>query len=395
MQDNYLMKNYGAPAMTLVKGEGVYAWDQNGNRYLDAVSGLAVCGLGHCHPKVTQAIQTQAETLVHCSNLYGIAPQIELAEKLCKKSGMERVFFGNSGAEANEAAIKLARLYGNKKKVKVPTIIVVESAFHGRTMATLTATYGRKAQAGFEPLVRGFTRAVYNDIASVEEIIANNSDIVAIMVEPIQGEAGVRIPEATYLNQLRDICDQNELLLILDEIQTGNGRTGTYFAYQKNGIKPDIVTTAKGLANGIPIGACLARGVAAELYGPGSHGSTFGGNPMACSAANAVFDTIESENLTQRALELGNSIVNQLNDGLSKNPNVVEIRGQGLMIAVELSAPCGELVTMAAKQGLLINVTSQNVVRLLPPFIYTDENVATLTSTLIEIVQQWTLESAA
>ena len=367
-----LMNTYARLPVAFVKGSGAYVEDSDGNRYLDALTGLAVCGLGHAHPAVAQAVSSQAETLLHTSNLYEIPQQAALAGRLTALSGMDRVFFGNSGAEANEAAIKIARLHGRKRGIKSPMVIVTDQSFHGRTMATLTATGNRKAQAGFEPLLTGFVRAPYNDSATVEQIAANNPDIAAILVEPVQGESGINIPDDGYLDTLRRICDANDWLLMLDEVQTGNGRTGRYFAYQHTGCLPDVVTTAKGLGNGIPIGVCLARGDAAELFQPGHHGSTFGGNFIACAAAHAVLDTIENENLMQRAGVLGNRIVDGLGAALKGNNRIKEIRGKGLMIAVELNEPVPGLVNAGLEQRVLINAIGDTVVRLLPPLTLTD-----------------------
>ncbi len=368
----HLMQTYGRLPVAFVRGEGAYLEDTDGKRYLDALTGLAVAGLGHAHPRVTRAIAEQAATLLHTSNLYEIPKQSELADKLCAVSGMDRVFFGNSGAEANEAAIKIARLHGHRKGIKLPTVVVTDSSFHGRTMATLTATGNRKVQAGFEPLMRGFVRVPYNDVEAVQQIADNNTDVVAVLVEPVQGEGGIRIPASDYLNRLREICDANDWLLMLDEVQTGNGRTGTYFAYQQSGIMPDVVATAKGLGNGVPIGACLARGNAAELMQPGNHGSTFGGNPLVCAAAIAVVDTIVEEGLADRAALLGERMLERLTALLQGNNDVVDIRGKGLMIAIELADDCSGLVAQALERGLLINVTQGKVVRLLPPLTMSD-----------------------
>ncbi len=389
MTSNALMNNYGSRALTLVRGEGAYLWDDCGRRYLDALAGIAVCGLGHAHPAVTAAINEQASQLLHCSNLYNIPVQEHLAEVLTAVSGMDRAFFGNSGAEANEAAIKLARLFGHGKGIAVPTVIVMENSFHGRTLATLSATGSRKVQAGFEPLVRGFSRAPFDDIGAIETIAANNPEVVAVLVEPIQGEGGVRVPAADYLAKLRTLCDDRGWLLMLDEIQTANGRTGTYFNYQQQGVLPDVVTVAKGLANGVPIGACLARGVAAELMKPGSHGSTFGGNPLACAAALATVNTIVGDKLDANATAVGTWLHERFRHELAHCGRVRDIRGRGLMIGIELNAPCGELVNKAAELGVLINVTSESVIRLLPPLIFTNEQAAELVGTLSPLIRNF------
>jgi acetylornithine/N-succinyldiaminopimelate aminotransferase len=381
------MNNYGTRKLTLVKGQGSRAWDIDGKEYLDCLAGIAVCGLGHAHPEVTRAVSEQASTLVHCSNLYNIPVQEQLAERLHGLSGMTNVFFGNSGAEANEAAIKLARLYGNNKGVKTPTIIVTEGSFHGRTMATLSATGNRKVQAGFEPLVTGFTRAPFGDIDAVKTIAENNSDVVAVFVEPIQGEGGVNVPDENYLKELRAICDSRGWLLMLDEIQTGNGRTGSWFHFQQHGFLPDVMTTAKGLGNGFPIGACLASGEAASLLKPGTHGSTFGGNPVSCSAALTTLNIIERDNLLDRAHALGENIRSQFAESLEGLESVREIRGKGLMIGIELDRPCGEIVGLAADAGLLINVTAERVIRLLPALTFTDADVDHMVDVLSPIIR--------
>jgi acetylornithine aminotransferase len=383
------MNTYGQRALTLVKGEGAYVWDDHGKKYLDALAGIAVCGLGHAHPAVTAAVTDQAQTLAHCSNLYNIPAQEALADKLSALSGMRNMFFSNSGAEANEAAIKIARLHGHAKGVDLPTIIVTDQAFHGRTLATLTATGNRKVHAGFEPLVRGFSRAPFNDIEAIQAIGENNPNIVAVLVEPIQGEGGINIPAPDYLQQLRVLCDTKGWLLMLDEIQTANGRTGTFFHYQQHNILPDVVTIAKGLANGVPIGACLSHGPAAELMQPGNHGSTFGGNPIACAAALAAIETIENEQLAQRASELGTQLLQAFSSALVDCETVQDIRGSGLMIGIELNKPCAELVARAADQGLLINVTAGNVIRLLPPLVLNDEQAETLVNILAPLIKDF------
>ena len=373
-----LMPTYSRLPVTFSHGEGCYLVDTQGKRYLDGLCGISVTNLGHAHPAVTKAIQEQAANLLHTSNLYHIAAQEKLAETLTRVAAMDACFFGNSGAEANEAAIKLARLYGHQRGVKRPAIIVLEDAFHGRTLATLSATGNRKIQAGFEPLVGGFVRAPRNDIEAIRQIAANNPDVVAILAEPIQGEGGIQPLESDYLQALRDICDQQEWLLMFDEVQTGNGRTGSYFAYQGLGITPDVVTTAKGLGNGVPIGVCLARGNAAEVFGPGHHGSTYGGNPLACAAAQAVVDTIIDEGLCQRASDRGQLIRDTLIAELQDPQSIVEIRGRGLMLGIELPQACSELPAAALAQGLLINVTAGNTIRLLPPLIISEDDSRTL-----------------
>ena len=380
------MNNYGTRQLTLSKGEGSWVWDEKGNKYLDALAGIAVCGLGHAHPAVTRALSNQAATLCHCSNSYNIPQQQTLADKLQSISGMTNMFFGNSGAEANEAAIKLARLYGHSKGIDKPAIIVMEHSFHGRTLATLSATGNRKVQAGFEPLVGGFVRAPFNDMEALENIAKNNNNVVAVFVEPIQGEGGIHIPDANYLTNIRQLCSDNNWLMMLDEIQTGNGRTGRFFNYQHCSFLPDVVTTAKGLGNGMPIGVCLASGVASQLMQPGNHGSTFGGNPLACAAALATIDVIESENLCENATKLGAYLIEQFSAALADYDQVVDIRGQGLMIGIELDHPCGDLVTKAIEKGLLINVTAGSVIRLLPALNFTREQADQLVNTLVPLI---------
>jgi len=386
---NHLMNNYNRIPVSFSHGEGAIIWDTDGKQYLDALGGIAVCALGHAHPAVTAAVCDQASKLVHTSNIYEIAVQRELANKLCELSGMDNAFFCNSGAEANEAAIKLARLYGHAKDIEIPNIIVMEGSFHGRTLATLTATGNRKIQAGFEPLVKGFVRAPYNDIDAVESIARNNKDVVAIMVEPITGEGGIRIPAPDYLNRLRTICDQHGWLLILDEIQSGMGRTGKWFAHQHNGIQPDIMTVAKALGNGVPIGCCLARGDSANLFKPGNHGTTFGGNPLASRAALAVISSIESDHLLQKAETLGSHFVSGFSTALNGVKGVTDIRGKGLMLAIELDRPCGDLVRRCLARGVLINVTADSVIRLLPPYIMTTTQADTVIQVISEEIRQF------
>ena len=378
------MTTYAPLDVCFEQGEGSVLRDIDGNEYLDALAGIAVCGLGHAHPAVTQTINEQAAKLLHTSNLYCIQRQQQLADKLCAIADMDQVFFSNSGAEANEAAIKLARLFGHQNDIENPTIIVTDGSFHGRTMATLTASGNRKVQAGFEPLVQGFARAPYNDIEAITKIAENNQSVVAVLVEPAQGEGGIKLPDEHYLSQLRALCDQHNWLLMLDEIQTGMGRTGKWFAFQHSDISPDVMTLAKGLGNGIPIGACLAKGKAANVFQPGNHGSTFGGNPLACAVASTVIDTIETEQLCQRAAELGNKLVDGFIKQLADVDGIKEIRGFGLMIGIELDQDCGELVKQALEKNILINVTAGNVVRLLPPLILTDAQA----DKIIDVVSQ-------
>jgi acetylornithine aminotransferase len=385
-QTDSLMTTYARLPVAFAKGTGAYLEDTNGKRYLDALTGLAVCGLGHAHPAVTEAISSQAAALLHTSNLYEIPLQAELAVRLVRLSGMDNVFFANSGAEANEAAIKLARLHGHKRGINKPAVIAADGSFHGRTMATLTATGNRKVHAGFEPLLTGFVRAPFDNVAAIEQIAANNADVAAVLVEPIQGEGGINIPATDYLEKLRAICDANDWLLILDEVQTGNARTGKYFAYQHTSILPDVLTTAKGLGNGVPIGACLARGEAATLFQPGHHASTFGGNPLVCAAANAVVKTIEEEGLAERAAELGDRMLSRLANALKGDNRIEEIRGKGLMIAIELNQDCSDLVNKGLDAGILINVTQGNILRLLPPLILSDEQADEVVDQVVDLI---------
>ncbi|MDH3316883.1 MAG: acetylornithine transaminase [Gammaproteobacteria bacterium] len=390
-----LMPTYSRLPVTFVRGEGVHVWDRNGKRYLDALAGIAVCGLGHANPAVAAAISTQAGELLHTSNLYGIEKQQALADALVSLSGMEVVFFCNSGAEANEAAIKIARAHGHSKGIEKPEIIVTDHSFHGRTLATLSATGNAKVHSGFEPLVEGFVRVPFDDLAAAERAAKDHSGVIAVLVEPIQGEGGVVVPDPSYLSGLRSLCDRRGLLLMLDEVQTGMGRTGAWFTHQHYGISADVMTLAKALGNGVPIGACLARSEAAAALKPGSHGSTFGGNPLACAAALAVIATIQREHLVERAAEAGARLAAGLKRALSGQNCVVEVRGRGLMIGIELDRPCAELVGMALERGLLINVTAERVVRLLPPLIISNEQIDEVAGTLGSLIRTWNAGGAA
>jgi acetylornithine aminotransferase len=383
------MNTYGRQPITFTHGEGVWLFDAEGNKYLDALAGVAVNGLGHAHPKLVKAISEQAAKLIHVSNIYHIAEQEALADKLAEISGMDKVFFCNSGCEANEAAIKLARLYGHNKGIEAPEIIVMERSFHGRTMATLSATGNRKAQAGFEPLVSGFIRVPYDDIEAVKTIASRKNNVVAVLVEPVQGEGGVHIPAdvAAYLQGLRKLCDDNGWLMMLDEVQTGIGRTGTWFAFQHSKMSPDVMTLAKGLGSGVPIGACVAKGVAAGVFTPGKHGSTFGGNPLATMAGLTTLKAIEEEKLRENAQQMGDLICNGLRAALNGLAGVVVIRNAGLMIGIELDRPCADLVKMALEDKLLINVTAEKVVRLLPPLIINQAEVNELVSRLAALIK--------
>ena len=387
------MSTYAPLPVTFEKGDGVWLWDTEGKQYLDALSGIAVCGLGHAHPAVAEAICQQAKILIHTTNIYAIQHQQTLADKLTALAGMDSVFFGNSGAEANEAAIKIARLYGHSKDIDQPTIVVMEGSFHGRTLATLSATGNRKVRAGFEPLVSGFLRVPFNDLDAIATVAKNNQNVVAVLVEPVQGEGGIQIPDENYLPGIRQLCDDNGWLMMLDEIQTGMCRSGQWFAFQNKSFNgnavPDVMTLAKALGNGVPIGACLARGEAAKQFKPGQHGSTYGGNPLVCKTALTVIETLEKEKLAQRAAKLGAYIVAGFEKNLANLDGVADIRGQGMLMAIELNQPCAELVKTALDEGLLINVTAENVVRLLPPLIMSDAEADQLITKLSEIIKQF------
>jgi len=384
-----LMATYNRLPVSFNKGEGCWLWDTNNERYLDALSGISVCNLGHAHPTVAKAIADQAAQLMHTSNLYGIPLQESLGEKLAELSGLEKVFFGNSGAEANEAAIKLARLFGHSQGIENPAIVVMDNSFHGRTMATLSATGNRKVQAGFEPLVQGFIRIPFGDIESLKSVAENSSNTVAVLVEPIQGEGGINIPPEDYLQQVREVCDANNWLMMLDEIQSGMGRSGKLFAHQHEAIKPDVMTLAKALGNGMPIGACIAGGKAAAILNPGTHGSTFGGNPLACAAGLAVIEILQKDNLVERADLLGAKLLSEFADSLVDVAGIEEIRGKGLLIGIELDRPCTELVGIALKKNLLINVTNERVIRLLPPLTMSDSEAEQLVTTLTTIIREF------
>lgn len=387
--DGPLMATYNRLPVTFARGEGVWLWDTSGKRYLDALSGIAVCGLGHAHPDLQRALCEQAGTLVHTSNLYRIGMQETLAETLTRLSGTGKAFFCNSGAEANEAAIKIARLYGHNLGVERPLILVAEASFHGRTLATLSATGNPKVQEGFEPLVQGFVRVPYDDMEAVEAAAADYPDIVAVLMEPIQGEGGVNVPAGDYLNRLRELCTRRHWLLMLDEVQTGMGRTGHLFSFQADGIVPDVISLAKGLGNGFPIGACLARGMAAQTLPPGSHASTFGGNPLACRVAQTVIEVLQRDRLVERAARMGEYLRAGFERTLNGARGLVQIRGRGLMIGMELDRPCGDLVHQALAAGLLINVAAERVVRLLPPLILEQEQADLLLEGLSPLIRRF------
>ncbi|AHE98527.1 aspartate aminotransferase family protein [Thioalkalivibrio paradoxus] len=382
-----LQTTYNRLPVAFEHGEGAWLWDTEGRRYLDALSGIAVCGLGHAHPKIAAAIAEQAHTLIHTSNLYRVPLQEQLARRLCALAGMDQAFFCNSGAEANEAAIKLARLHGHRRGIARPKIVVMEGSFHGRTLATLSATGNARIQNGFEPLVEGFIRVPYGDSAAVAEL-GGDPEIAAILVEPITGEGGIRLPPSGYLRELRTLATRHHWLLMLDEIQSGIGRTGQWFAFQHEDIVPDVLSLAKGLGNGVPIGASLVSGAATDLFTPGSHGTTFGGNPLVCRAALAVLDVMQEEALGEQAARHGDMLLRLLQERLGSHPEVIEIRGKGLMLGIELDRPATELVRQALDRGLLINVTAERVVRLLPPLITDDDQIAEIADTVADLVSR-------
>lgn len=392
-KNSAVMPTYARLPVAFTRGDGVWLWDNAGERYLDAVAGIAVCNLGHAHPQVAAAIGEQAAQLMHTSNLYEIPLQSQLAEKLCGLAGMERAFFGNSGAEANEAAIKLARLHGHKKGIDSPLIIVAENSFHGRTLATLSATGNRKVHVGFEPLVGGFLRVPYNDIDAINRVVDQHPGVVAVLLEPLQGEGGVQVPDSEYLASVRQLCDANDWLMMLDEVQTGMGRCGSWFAFQSalgmQAATPDVMTVAKALGNGFPIGACLVAGAATELMQAGHHGSTFGGNPLASRAALATIKVMEETALPVQVIEKGQRLRDRLADRLQDCSAVVEIRGIGLLCGVELDRPCGELVSEALKRKLLINVAAGNVIRLIPPLVIDNAQIDQLADAVAELVLEF------
>lgn len=383
------MNTYKQLDVAFERGEGVWLWDTKGNRYLDALAGIAVCALGHAHPSVTKAIQEQANKLLHTSNLYQIPKQIQLAEKLCQLTGLDKAFFCNSGAEAIEAALKLSRLHGHEKGIASPQVVVMERAFHGRTFATISAGGSAKVQAGFEPLMPGFLRLPYNNLEALYQLSDSRKDIAAVLLEPVQGEGGIQVPQTGYLKKIRELCDQNDWLMILDEVQTGMGRTGTLFAYQAENLLPDVLAVAKALANGVPMGACVAGGKAANLFKPGNHGSTFGGNPLACAAGLATLEEIAKHKLWENAKRQGITLLEGLKKGLKDIPEVKEVRGRGLMIGVELDRPARDILPAALKKRLLFNVTNETVLRLLPPLIIQEEQIKQIIEILPGLIQEF------
>ncbi len=381
------MSTYGRVPVRFERGAGAWLRDHDGNEFLDALGGIAVCVLGHAHPDVTRAISEQAARLIHTSNIYEIEAQETLADRLAAVSGMHKMFFCNSGAEANETALKLARLHGHARGSAAPQVVVVDGAFHGRTLATLSASGGTKVHQGFDPLVPGFVRVAFDDLGALEAVAATHPDIAAVLVEPILGEGGVVVPAKGYLAGVRALCDRHDWLMMLDEVQTGMGRTGQWFAWQDSGCAPDVMTLAKGLANGLPIGACLARGAAAELFAPGMHGSTFGGNPLACTVAGTVIDVIERDGLCEHAQSLGARLQRVLGDELTACDHVVQIRGRGFMLGIEMDRPCADVAALALQRGLLVNVTAERVIRLLPPLILSEREADEVAGRLCDAIR--------
>jgi acetylornithine/N-succinyldiaminopimelate aminotransferase len=391
---DHLMKTYARQPIAFTHGDGAWMWSTDGKRYLDGLSGIAVNGLGHNHPKLVKAISEQAGKLIHTSNLYGVVEQSNLADRLCEISGMDEAFFCNSGAEANEAAIKLAKYFGHKKGIENAKIIVMERAWHGRTLATLAATDSPKAKIGFGDLPSGFVRVPYKNFAAIEQAADDNPEIQAVLLEVLQGEGGINVADTEYLQALRKLCTAKGWLLMIDEVQSGIGRTGKWFGYQHAGIQPDVITLAKGLGSGVPIGACLAWGPAAGVFTPGTHGTTFGGGPLVSAAALATIEIMEEEGLLAHAEQMGQLIRAILSRELAGIAGVKDIRGRGLMVGIELWKPCGELVAIARDKGLIINVTRDNVVRLLPPLVIKKEEAETLAMELAPLIKAFLEQSA-
>ena len=394
MAGSHLMHTYSPQPVAFARGEGAWLWDTAGKKYLDALAGIAVSGLGHAHPALTRAIAEQAARIIHTSNLFEVPEQERLAAKLCAITGMDNAFFGNSGAEANECAIKLARLHGHQRGIENSQIVVMEKAWHGRTLATLSATGSRKAQAGFEPLMGGFIRVPYNDLEAIERV-ASNPSIVAVLMEVLQGEGGINVADAAYVRKLREICDRKQWLLMIDEVQSGMGRTGKWMAHQWTGVVPDVITLAKGLASGVPIGACLARGVAARVFKPGNHGTTFGGGPLVSVAGITTLEVIEKDGLLDHARRMGDLLKAELKRGLAGVAGVRDIRGEGLMMGVELDRPCADVVKRALAAGLVTNVTAEKVIRLLPPLVIQEAEIRQLAAILVPVVKTFLAETPA
>ena len=389
------MNTYARQPVAFVRGQGVWLWDEAGRKYLDALAGIAVNTLGHNHPRLVRAIAEQAARLIHSSNLFEIPLQEQAADRIAAITGLDEVFFCNSGLEANECAIKVARKYGHDRGIAEPAIVVMEKAFHGRSLATLSATGSRKVQAGFEPLVQGFVRVPLNDLDAVRQVAERNRNVCAVFIEPIQGEGGINVSRLEYLRGLKELCERHEWLFMSDEVQCGLGRTGKWFVYQHAGFQPDVVPLAKGLASGVPVGACVVGGRAKGVFKPGNHGSTFGGNPLAMSAVIATLDTMKEEGLLENAVRVGDAIRGGLAAALNGVAGVAEIRGMGLMIGVELDRPCGEIVQRALAAGLVVNVTADNVIRLLPALVMSEDEGRRVVELLAPIVKEFLAQSAA
>jgi acetylornithine/N-succinyldiaminopimelate aminotransferase len=389
---SHVMNTYARQPVAFVRGEGVWLWDENGKKYLDALAGIAVNTLGYNHPRLTRALNERISSgVLHTSNLWRIPTQEAAADRVAEITGLDEVFFCNSGLEANEAAIKVARKYGHERGIAEPAIIVMEKAFHGRSLATLSATGSRKVQAGFEPLVSGFVRVPLNDLDAVRQVAEHNKNVAAVFVEPIQGEGGINVSRLEYLRGLKEICDRNQWLFMSDEVQCGLGRTGKWFVYQHAGFLPDVVPLAKGLGSGVPVGACVVGGRAKGVFKPGNHGSTFGGNPLAMTAVVATIDTIKDEGLLANAARVGEAI----RRGFPKRDGIVEVRGMGLMIGVELAEPCGELVRQSLEAGLVLNVTADNVIRMLPPLVMSEAEARELLARLVPVLDAFLQKRAA
>jgi acetylornithine aminotransferase len=391
---SHVMNTYVRQPVAFVRGEGVWLWDEAGKKYLDALAGIAVNTLGYAHPRLTNALTERIRSgVIHTSNLWRIPDQEAAADRVAGITGLDEVFFCNSGLEANEAAIKVARKYGHERGIAEPAIVVMEKAFHGRSLATLSATGSRKVQAGFEPLVSGFVRVPLNDLEAVRQVAEHNRNVAAVMVEPIQGEGGINVSRLDYLRGLKEICDKHDWLFISDEVQCGLGRTGKWFVYQHAGLMPDVVPLAKGLGSGVPVGACVVGGRAKGVFKPGNHGSTFGGNPLAMTAVVTTIDTIREEGLMERAARVGEAIRSELKK--QNLPGVTEIRGMGSMIGVELARPCGEIVLRALEAGLVLNVTAENVIRMLPPLVMTEAESREVLNRLVPVLETFLSKRAA
>lgn len=388
----HVMKTYGRLPIALSHGQGCWVWDTDGQKYLDGLGGIAVNTLGHAHPRLVPALQEQIAKLIHSSNYYLVPLQEQLASKLCELSGLSKVFFCSTGLEANEAAIKIARKFGHDKGIDRPEIVVYEKAFHGRSIATLSATGNPKVQAGFGPLVEGFPRVPLNDVAAIEALAAANRNIVAVFLEVIQGEGGINPATVDYLRAVRRICDERGWLLMLDEVQCGLGRTGRWFAHQWAGIRPDVMPLAKGLGSGVPVGAVVCGPRAAEVLGPGNHGTTFGGNPLAMRAGVETLRIMEEDGLLENAAKVGALLKDGLQRELAGVEGVVEVRGQGLMLGIELARPCGELLGRAAQAGLMLSVTADKVIRLVPPLILSADEAAQIVAILVPLIKAFLAE---